>query len=312
VKHYAQQPGGVPVSAWVYPKDSTKGFYDYGLAPDILAFFADYIGPFPYRKLANVQSTTIFGGMENASAIFYAENTVTGDRSAEDMMAHEIAHQWFGDAVSEKSFAHLWLSEGLATYFTNFYFEKKYGKEAAAERWEEAREEVVGFARNSAQAVVDSTKNLMSLLNPNSYSKGAWVLHMLRNEVGDDHFQKIIRTYYQRFNGASAESRDFIAVAEAVSGKELTPFFDQWLHRPGIPELQVSTKVQNGELTVLVKQRGKPYQLTLEADLISSDGEVVRKQFTLKDVNHIFKIPVKGSAITFTLDPDVKLLYTIK
>lgn len=312
VKEYAQKPGGVPVSAWVYPKDSIKGFYDYGQAPEILQFFADQIGPYPYKKLANVQSTTIFGGMENASAIFYAESSITGTRSEEDLLAHEIAHQWFGDAVSEKSFAHLWLSEGFSTFFTNYYFEKKYGKEKARERWEKAREEVVSFASSSSQPVVDSTKNLMSLLNPNSYNKGAWVLHMLRNEVGDKNFQQIVQTYYQQYKGSNAETRDLEAIAEEISGKELTPFFDQWLYRPGIPVLQISTKVQNDEFYLYVEQKGKPYQLTLEADIVLHGGEIVRKQFAIKEASHVFTVPVKGSSVNFSLDPDVKLLYKLQ
>jgi aminopeptidase N len=312
VKEYKEKPGGVPISAWVYPKDSTKGFYDYGQAPEILQFFADYIGPFPYKKLANVQSTTIFGGMENASAIFYAESSVTGKRSEEDLLAHEIAHQWFGDAVSEKSFAHLWLSEGFATFFTNYYFEKKYGKEKARERWEKARDEVVSFALSSVQPVVDSTKNLMSLLNPNSYNKGAWVLHMLRNEVGDKNFQQIVQTYYQQYRGSNAETGDLQAIAEKISGKELTSFFEQWLYRPGIPVLQISTKVQNDEFYLYVEQKGKPYQLTLEADIVLHGGEIVRKQFAIKDGSHVFTVPVKGSSVSFALDPDVKLLYKLQ
>jgi hypothetical protein len=85
-----------PVSAWVYPQDSTKAVYDYELAASIVKFFSGYIGPYPFEKLANVQSKTIFGGMENAGAIFYAENTVTGTRKSEALLAHEIAHQWFG------------------------------------------------------------------------------------------------------------------------------------------------------------------------------------------------------------------------
>src|SRR5207249_666261 len=134
VKTFDDSPKNIPVSAWVYPQDSAKGFYDYALATEILKFYANYIAPYPYKKLANVQSKTIFGGMENASAIFYAENSVNGERTSEDLLAHEIAHQWFGDMASETSFEHLWLSEGFATYFTDLYFEKKYGKEAMVTR----------------------------------------------------------------------------------------------------------------------------------------------------------------------------------
>ncbi|MDB5207395.1 MAG: family metallopeptidase, partial [Flavisolibacter sp.] len=216
-KTFADSPKDIPISAWIYPQDSTKGFYDYALAPEIVKFFSNYIAPYPYEKLANVQSKTIFGGMENASAIFYAESSVTGDRSSEDLMAHEIAHQWFGDMASEKSFAHVWLSEGFATYFTNLYWKAKYGKDAMIRRLQKDREEVILFAKTSTHAVVDSTKDLMSLLNANSYQKGGWVLHMLRSEVGDTTFQKIIQSYYNQYKGSNADTRDFEAVAEKIS-----------------------------------------------------------------------------------------------
>ncbi|HEX2683076.1 MAG TPA: M1 family aminopeptidase, partial [Ferruginibacter sp.] len=110
---------GVPVYSWVYPQERRDAFYDYGQATEILPFFINNIAPYPYRKLANVQSKTIFGGMENAGCIFYNENAISGDRKNEDLLTHEIAHQWFGDMASEKSFAHLWLSEGFATYMTD-------------------------------------------------------------------------------------------------------------------------------------------------------------------------------------------------
>ena len=269
-KTYNNSPKDIPVSAWVYPQDSTKGFYDYALAPDILKFFADYIGPFPYKKLANVQSKTIFGGMENASAIFYAESSVTGDRSSEDLLAHEIAHQWFGDMASEKSFAHLWLSEGFATFLTNYYWEKKYGKKAAEKRWKENRDEVIAFSKHSSSPVVDSTKNLMSLLNANSYQKGAWVLRMLRNEVGDSVFQKIIQTYYNQFKGGNADTKDFEAVAEKVSGKELTWFFDQWLYQPSLPTLEVKTSKNSQDTSIVIVQK-QPVLFRLNAIIGISD-----------------------------------------
>lgn len=263
-KVFAESPKDVPVSAWVYPQDSAKGFYDYALTTDILQFFSDYIAPYPYKKLANVQSKTIFGGMENASCIFYAESSVTGNRSEEDLYAHEIAHQWFGDMASEKSFAHLWLSEGFATYMTDVYFEHKYGKEAMSKRLQKEREEAIAFAKNSTHAVVDSTTNLMSLLNANSYQKGAWVLHMLRQEVGDSAFQKIIQTYYNQYKGGNADTRDFEAVAENVSGKDLRWFFDQWLYRPGVPKLSFHKVVDADGVSLVVEQFQKePYRFTL-------------------------------------------------
>lgn len=303
-KTYDNSPEGIPVSAWVYPQDSTKGFYDYALAPDILKFFSDYIAPFPYKKLANVQSKTIFGGMENASAIFYAENSVTGDRSSEDLLAHEIAHQWFGDMASEKSFAHLWLSEGFATFLTNYYWEKKYGKEAAAKRWQENRDEVIAFAKQNPRPVVDSTKNLMSLLNANSYQKGAWVLHMLRNEVGDSSFQKIIQTYYNQYKGGNAETRDFEAVAEKVSGKELTWFFNQWLYQPFIPKISVQYRKEQKGISITITQlQLTPFRFALPYTV----GKQKMGELVVSKQKETFFIANDGGELI--IDPNTTLLF---
>jgi aminopeptidase N len=195
--------------------------------------------------------------MENASCIFYAEESVTGDRKWEEVIAHEIAHQWFGDMASEKSFAHLWLSEGFATYLTDLYFEKNYGKENADKRLQKERSEVIDFLQKTHHPVVDSTHDLMSLLNANSYQKGGWVLHMLRQVTGDSSFQKIIQTYYNQFKGSNADTRDFEAVAEKVSGKDLRWFFDQWLYRSGLPEVDVTWKMEKGGVRLCVAQVSK-------------------------------------------------------
>jgi aminopeptidase N len=309
VKTFTDSPEKLPVSAWVYPQDSTKGFYDYALTPEIVRFFSDYIAPFPYQKLANVQSTTIFGGMENASCIFYAENSVTGDRSSEDLMAHEIAHQWFGDMASEKSFAHLWLSEGFASYLTDLYWEHKYGKEALQMRLQKERKEVIDFARSSKNPVVDSTTNLMSLLNANSYQKGAWVLHMLRMEVGDTVFQKIIQTYYNQYKGGNAETKDFAAVAEKVFGKNLKSFFDQWLYRSGVPRLKFKTiNTKEGTRFTIEQVQKDLYQFSLSVNVETATSKEMTTTFPMAERVKTVMLP-KGQIIKLVVDPNSTLLY---
>ena len=308
-KTFDDSPKNLPVSAWVYPQDSAKGFYDFALAPSIVRFFSDYIAPFPYSKLANVQSTTIFGGMENASCIFYAEHLVTGDRSIEETIAHEIAHQWFGDMASEKSFAHLWLSEGFASYMTDIYIEKKYGREAFTEQLQKEREDVIDFARRSKSPVVDSTANLMSLLNGNSYQKGAWVLHMLRNEVGDSTFHQIIQTYYNTYKGGNAETRDFEAVAERVSGKDLKWFFDQWLYRPGIPRLLIKkTLTEEGVQLTIGQLQKEPYRFTLPVSLeTKTEKEIITPVQVSERVKTL--LLTKDKTAKIIIDPNNTLLY---
>lgn len=310
VKVFPDSPPSIPVSAWIYEKDSTMGFYDYAVAPAILKFFSSYIAPYPYEKLANVESTTIFGGMENASAIFYSEQTVTGDRSSEDVLVHEIAHQWFGDMATEKSFAHLWLSEGFATYFTDLYYEYSYGKEAANKRLQKERDKVREYAKSSSHAVVDSTTNLMSLLNANSYEKGAWVLHMLRQQVGDSNFHKIIRAYYEQFKGHNAETSDFVRIAENISGKNLKTFFDQWLYSPGFPKLVVKWKTGNNEVKIKIHQQQKNlFQFSLGILIATADGKQKVHNMWIDNRETEVKLELTSKAIKILLDPGTDLLY---
>src|SRR5690606_37591424 len=212
----------IPVYSWVYPENKNDGFYDYALAAPILKWFTEKVGPYAYSKLANVQSKTIFGGMENASAIFYKESSVDGARTSEALIGHEIAHQWFGNMATEKSFVHIWLSEGFATYLTTMYMEEKYGVDTAKFLRIDDRQKVISFSRRSGIPVVDtSTKNYMDLLNANSYEKGGWVLHMLRRQLGDSIFWKGIRQYYHDYAGKNADTRDVQKIFEDVSGKKL-------------------------------------------------------------------------------------------
>jgi aminopeptidase N len=309
VKTYEDSPPNIPVSAWVYQQDSTKGFHDYAPAPEILKFFSSYIAPYPYEKLANVQSKTIFGGMENASAIFYFEGSVTGKGGVEDLLAHEIAHQWFGDMASEKSFTHLWLSEGFATYCTDIYWQHKYGYDAFKKRLQKERDEVIDFVKTSDHPIVDSLLSYMDLLNANSYQKGGWVLHMLRNEVGDSVFHKIIQTYYQQYKGSNADTRDFETVAEKVSGKNLRWFFDQWLYRPNIPQLLIEKKIDNDDVKLRITQRGVKFIFPLEVLFVRTDGSALKQTIDVNDQMVEFKIKVPDVK-SVIIDPDTKLLYT--
>lgn len=311
VKTFNNSPPNIPVSAWIYPQDSTKGFHDYASAPEILKFFSACIAPYPFEKLANVQSKTIFGGMENASVIFYSENSVTGKGRAEDLIAHEIAHQWFGDMASEKSFMHLWLSEGFATYFTDIYWQHKYGDEAFKKRLQKQRDEVIEFVKINDRPVVDSLTPYMDLLNANSYQKGAWVLHILRNEVGDSVFHKIIQTYYQQYKGSNADTRDFETVAEKVSGKNLKWFFDQWLYRPGIPQLFIDRNIDKNEVKLRITQTGVKFKFPLEIAIVRTDGSFLKETIPVNDQMIEFKIKIAGVK-SVIIDPDVRLLYELR
>ena len=309
VKQYEDSPPNIPVSAWVYQQDSARGFRDFSAAPEILKFYSGYIGPYPYEKLANVESKTVFGGMENASAIFYTEDSVTGRSAIEDLLAHEIAHQWFGDMASEKSFAHLWLSEGFATYFTDLYWQHKYGDDAFKKRLANEKNQVIFFSRLTNHPVVDSLSAYMDLLNPNSYQKGAWVLHMLRSEVGDPVFHKIIQTYYEHYKGSNADTRDFEAIAEKVSGKDLKWFFNQWLYRPGIPKLKFTKRLSGKGVELRIDQlQNDTYELKLVIGIETETAKEKHFIFPIRDKTQSVFL-TKDRTARITIDPEMTLLY---
>ena len=297
----------IAVYTYVFPENKDAGFKSYAIAKEILAYYIKKIGPYPYKKLANVQSKTKFGGMENAGAIFYTENSVTG-KGIEELMAHEIAHQWFGDAASEKSFNHLWLSEGFATYMTNVYLENKYGTDNLKTRLTNDRIRVFEFEKTNSIPVVDPAikNNYDQLLNPNSYQKGGWVLHMLRQKLGDEPFWKGIRTYYAKYNGGNAGTDDFRDVMEQASGQNLQQFFKQWLYTPGHPQLEINWKYDAAKRTVDLNITQKqnalfefPLQISIEHQLHT---------INIKNKNTTVQFSVKAKPAYLIVDPNVNLL----
>ena len=176
--------------------------------------------------------------MENSSAIFLPEYgpSYTGVSDNEETVAHEIAHQWFGDDVTEKEFSDLWLSEGFATYFSILYFEFRDGKDKKAELLSDTKQRYLKRSSNKFPVILKKYKDPMELLTTENYEKCALFLDALRNKVGDDNWFKGIRVYYDKFKHGNVSTSDFRNVMESVTGMDLNSFFQQWLNKPGLPE----------------------------------------------------------------------------
>ena len=312
---YLGEYNKAPVSSWVYPQNKRKGFHDYEVAIKVLNYFVNYIGPYPYAKLANVQSKTRFGGMENASNIFYAEESVTGDRSSESLIAHEVAHQWFGNSATEADWPHIWLSEGFATYFAAMYMENVYGKEKLKEILAENRQTVLSRGPNTA-VVPKEIPNLMFLLNANSYQKGGWVLHMLRRQLGDSLFQAGIRSYYDRYQHSNATTENFRNVMEEVSGQNLNAFFQQWLHRAGNPALSVrwDYEMESKKAVCIFNQTqsGADYSYPLKVRFVDEEGKILKEEVCkISNRKHRYEINLAEKPAGIICDPDVDVLVDI-
>ena len=304
--------GSTPVYSYVYTEDKQAGFYDYGFACSILPWYVKWVGPYPFEKLANVQSKTTFGGLENASAIFYAENTVRGNGKAEALLAHEIAHQWFGDAATETDWKHIWLSEGFATYMTNLYLESKYGHDTLIKRLQLDRSQVIAFSRRNGSPVVDtSVRHAMELLNANSYQKGGWVLHMLRCELGEAAFQKGVQNYYTAFSGKNASTEDFQKELEKASGKNLQAFFRQWLYTPGQPRLKTEWQYDEKKKRVnvtITQIQSILFHFPLKVKVVGADRSVVQSVTIIDKETHL-SWPAGFKPAALVPDPEVELLF---
>ena len=305
----------VPQSVWTFREDSAFAVNGpFKRAADILAVFSRWIGPFPYSKLAHVESSTRFGGMENSSAIFYNESAYMQRTLGEGTVAHEIAHQWFGDAVTEYDWHHLWLSEGFATYWDPLYNMLKGERQTFVQKMEQRRtrymeSDVVG------RPIIDTSEtDLFRLLNANNYQKGSWVLHMLRGEIGDSAFFQGVRDYYHTFRDSTVLSRDFEEIMERHADRDLSWFFRQWLLQPGYPKLAATTS-SNGEDLIVRLVQVQPddwgsFRLDVPVKITQDRGQVLSIVVPMHG-GRVAMIKLKGLGTVpaeVELDPDRTLL----
>jgi aminopeptidase N len=302
----------IPVSSWVFEQNKEQGFKNYKYSTKALEYFSELIGPYSYKKLAHVQSKTRYGGMENASCIFYNEKTAISKQSQERLFAHEVAHQWFGNSVTEQNWHHIWLSEGFATYLTHVYNQHFYGEEEFKKGLLRDREQVIRYSKRNLKPIIDTTvTEYIKLLNTNSYQKASWFLHMLRMDLGDELFFKGLQKYYADFQNSTALTIDFLSIMSEVSNKNLDAFFQQWLWQPGHPVLRLNwTQKDNGLIIQAIqKQKEFLFDFPLEFKVLYADGSSERFAFTIKESEAEYSINTTKEIKDLVFDPDVKLLF---
>jgi aminopeptidase N len=258
--------------------------------------------------------------MENASAIFYADRPFRDHTMGAGVIAHETAHQWFGDAVTEREWGHVWLSEGFASYWEKLWVQRFTSDSAFRDGMRQLRREIIESPVTAARPVLDTAEtDYLKLLNTNSYQKGAWVLHMLRSELGDSAFFRGVRAYYTKHRHGTALTDDLRQELEAASGRPLGAFFDQWLRRPGVPRVQVTADydVRAKRVVLRVEQEGTPYRFPLTVEVRDSDGR--RRRATIDvpaTASSRIAAPALGArrvgAGELVVDPDVTLLADVK
>jgi aminopeptidase N len=297
---------GIPLVHYAYPQDAAAVAQKFARTLQALEFFTDRIGAYPYEKLAQVQATTRIGGMENSSAIFYAEAQFARTPVAEGPMPHEVAHQWFGDSVTPADWDHVWLSEGFATYFDALFYEHLDGAEALRQRMSAAAEKIKKFHAEHPAPVLDTgVAEPAKKLNALSYEKGAWTLHMLRRIVGDEVFFAGIRKYYALYAGRNALSDDFRRVMESTSGRPLGTFFRQWLEQPGWPEYRVAWRWDAARKEVeleIVQEQPQLFEMPLEVAFVGG-GRNETRTFTVSGRSQALRVPLAAAPSSVEIDP---------
>ena len=309
------------IETWVYYQDRDRGFYDFAVPTKrALEFYSAYVGPFVYEKLANIQSNSVSGGMEAASAILYGENSVVGDRNERwrNVIIHEVAHQWFGNAVTEYDWDDVWLSEGFATYFTLLFIEHEYGRDAFLSGLADSKKRVDAFhAQNPGYRIVhDNLQDMERVTSSQTYQKGSWILHMLRGVVGNEAFWKGVQSYYAKFMNHNATTTDFRREMEEASGMDLKDFFEQWLYKPGALQVNGTWQYNSGkkEITITLEQvqtDGSLFQMPIQVAIHSARGKSEIKDIQLTSKRNVFTISVDDVVDKVELDPNSWVLMNV-
>jgi aminopeptidase N len=248
--NYFGEYHGIPLSSWVYPQEqdvSFKNFRDF--TQPILEFYIDHIGPYSYEKLAQVEGNGVSGGMELASDIFYGYGATGPGRQ---LVAHEMAHQWFGDSATEKDWDDVWLSEGFATYFALLYQEYQDGHDAFLDALRRSKQQAIRYALANPDSTIvhNNLADISKVIANNAqvYQGGAQVLHNIRGVIGTATFWNGIRLYYSRYRNSNATSDDLRHAFEEActsageqcpaAGRDLAWLFHELLNRGGV--LQVT------------------------------------------------------------------------
>jgi aminopeptidase N len=314
----------IPLGFYVYPGREATARKAFGKTKNMMRIFEDYTGvAFPYSKydqtvVANFQ----FGGMENITATTHADTEIFAvdymPDEAEDLVSHELAHSWFGNLVTCRNWAELWLNEGFATFMEAAYREKAYGR---ADYMRKIKDDATRFIID--EAVNKNRHGLFnrlarpdnSIFDTTNYQKGGAVIHTLREEIGDEAFRKAINIYLNRHKFENVETPDLKKAMEEASGRDLTWFFNQWVYQGGFPKLEIRQIYQprRKRLNLTVRQTQKADEITPAAFIlpleieIAANGATKTEKIKIDKRTQNFSIPVDARPGEIRFDKDLKI-----
>ncbi len=305
----------VPIDYYVEQKDVEAARRTFGNTPAMMALFEKLTGmPYPWAKYSQVVVRDfVFGGMENTSATTMTENILldakaSQDFDSDDLVSHELAHQWFGDLLTCRDWSHGWLNEGFATYFEMLWNEHHHGidgyRQCVIENTRLYLDE-----RYRRPVVTNVYRDPIDIFDRHLYEKGSLVLHMLRAELGDEAFFRSIQRYVREHADQNVITQDLVDAIADETGRNLEWFFDQWVYKPGHPKLKVTWSWDDttGLASVSVKQTqdlsdGTPvfrFSTTVDFRKGREKPQSFRVEVTRAEEQFVFPLPWKPDLCRF-------------
>ena len=320
---------GVPVSYYVLPGRETDGHRSFDKTPQMIETFEQRLGrAYPYARYSQIAVTDfIFGGMENTSATTQTDRTLHDetahlDFSSDPLVSHELAHQWFGDLLTCRDWAHAWLNEGFATYMEAVWREADLGHDEYLYDIFECRtlyfkEETERYRR---PIVCNTFRDPIEIFDRHLYQKGGAVLHMLRGELGDARFWRSIGEYVRRNAQGSVETIDLIRAIEEATGRNMRRFFDQWVFGAGYPQLDISVAwdAQRKIATLTIDQKqlvdaaNPAFEFDVEVAFAPASGEERRVRAHVERAHESIAVALDFEPVLLRFDPGSFLLAEVR
>lgn len=327
VGEYAAVEGdydGVPVTTYVYPNEVQEGKITAARLPEMVKFFSEKTGlKYPYAKYAQTTVRDFGGGMENISATTQTDNMIRDtraelDSTADGLESHELAHQWFGDYLTCRSWSDIWLNESFATYFQAMWDEHHLGRDDFLYLDVKANQDAYyqAWARGQRRPIV--TKNYTgpdAVFDTYAYPRGGAVLHMLRTFIGEDNWWRAINYYLHKYAHQPVETEQFRIAIEESTGRPMDWFFDEWLYKMGHPVFHVTQNYDaaNKSLILNVRQEQRPdresqypqvafFRTPVDIEIrTSTSTRLVRVQIEPKE-EQMFNFPVDSEPLLVNFD----------
>jgi aminopeptidase N len=297
----------MPMVFYVFPEDKEKAEKDFRVLPEIIKSHVKYFGEYPFiNEKYGVAEFVTESYREHQTIPSLGKKYITGEGKYERILAHELAHQWFGNSLSVKSWSDVWLNEGFATYAFALWKENSEGKEAYFKT-------INSFNKKEfpGTVYVKDTTNTDSMFNAATFLKGALVLHMLRHVMSDQLFFSAIKKYVQKYTGKNVSTADFIKVCETNYGHSLGWFFNEWLHTSSRPQFDLRytyTKTGNAYLVKLhlkqLQNNGTIFKMPVDVQVNLKDGSSSKTVVWDNNADQYFLIEVNQSPVSVTPDPD--------